>query len=175
MAPPRPVDEGAPRVLLITDDPAVKQVVPVVLEGRGYQVDQVPDGPAARRALGEDVYTLLFVDVVLRDAGSGFVFLRELRSSGIATPIVVLTSSEEADDLIAAFRLGASDVLRKPLRPTTLAAIVRRLMGSGLSRAPRLDPPEEEEEDGSEVSLGEDGDAALFPGGAGRAPREGAA
>jgi DNA-binding response OmpR family regulator len=132
-----PVAAGPPgaRVLVVDDEPMVREVVATYLARDGFTVDVVGDGAAALaqwRAVRPD---LVVLDLMLPGMG-GLDVLRRLRAEG-DTPVIVLTARADETDRVSGLELGADDYVVKPFSPRELAARV----GSVLRRArPRPGP-----------------------------------
>jgi DNA-binding response OmpR family regulator len=123
------------RVLVVDDEPRVREVVAGYLQRDGYKVEVAVDGEAARRSLADFRPDLVVLDVML-PAGSGLEVLREIRRNG-ELPVILLTARAEEADRVAGLELGADDYVVKPFSPRELTARVR----SVLRRAtPRLFP-----------------------------------
>ena len=121
--PPKP-DPGAPRVLVIDDEPAIRESLAFALSRGGFQIDEAGTLREAReRAPGAD---LLLLDLVLPD-GSGLDFLRALRAKS-DVPTIVLTSRDDEQDRVLGLELGADDYVVKPFSPREVAARVRAVL-----------------------------------------------
>ncbi|MCP4872014.1 MAG: response regulator [Proteobacteria bacterium] len=119
-----------PRVILLADkDIAVRRSATSVLKATGYDVVTATDFDQACDAAEKKNIDLAMVGLKLGDGPTGFVLLRELKARGKAFPVIILVGTGESEDILAAFRLGAADVLLKPLRPSELLCIVDREMG----------------------------------------------
>jgi two-component system, OmpR family, KDP operon response regulator KdpE len=117
----------AARILVVEDDPALRQVLSGVLSSNGYSVETASDGLAAVHALE----TADTIDIVLLDIGLPFVdgwrILQTLPSGNVPGVIVVSARGEERDK-VRALDLGADDYLRKPFGAEELLARVRALL-----------------------------------------------
>jgi DNA-binding response OmpR family regulator len=115
------------RVLLLEDDVDTAQAVSTGLALRGYEVAHAADLIAARRLLGERTFDVAVLDVMV-PGGSGYDVLRDLRSSGVSLPVLMLTARDRVEDRIEGLRLGADDYLVKPFAFLELAARIEALM-----------------------------------------------
>jgi DNA-binding response OmpR family regulator len=125
-----------PRILVVEDEPRLRDLLRLYLEREGYAVTDAGDGAAALAAYDADPPDLVILDLMLPRM-QGETVLEELRDRG--TVPVLITSAKRTDaDRIAGLRLGADDYLGKPFNPhevtARVAAILRRsgkLAGNG--------------------------------------------
>ncbi|HLK71169.1 MAG TPA: response regulator, partial [Steroidobacteraceae bacterium] len=115
------------RLLLVEDDELVADAVVRGLSLAGFTVDHVARAQLARAALGSEHFDLAILDIGLPD-GDGFSLLRDLRSAGCATPVLMLTARFTLPDKMRAFELGADDFLMKPFEHAELIARCRALI-----------------------------------------------
>lgn len=123
------------KVLLVEDDPAIRELVRQLLEIEGFSVSAAADCAAGRQLMESGEYDAFILDVLLPD-GTGYDLLAELRNSGISLPVLMLTSLDGSTDVIHGLDSGADDYLTKPFQPGILAARVRALIRRGGSRPP---------------------------------------
>jgi DNA-binding response OmpR family regulator len=123
-------------VLVVDDEPIVRDVVVRYLAREGYRTLEAGDGDEARRLLEREPPSLVVLDVMLPGI-SGLELCRWIRSRW-QTPIVMLTALGEETDRIVGLELGADDYLTKPFSPRELALRVRNLM----RRADRASTPD---------------------------------
>ena len=117
-------EPGALRVLVIDDEPAIRESLAFALSRSGFQIDEAGTLREAReRAPRAD---LLLLDLVLPD-GSGLDFLRALRAKS-DVPTIVLTSRDDEQDRVLGLELGADDYVVKPFSPREVAARVRAVL-----------------------------------------------
>ncbi len=114
------------RVLVVDDEPIVREVVTAYLEREGYVVDQAADGSVALSRLGESPPDLVVLDVML-PAVDGFAVLTALRRQS-DVPVILLTARTEEADRVLGLELGADDYVVKPFSPRELAARVRTVL-----------------------------------------------
>jgi DNA-binding response OmpR family regulator len=125
-----------PRILVVEDEPRLRDLLRLYLERDGYAVTDAGDGAAALAAYDADPPDLVILDLMLPRM-QGETVLEELRDRG--TVPVLITSAKRTDaDRITGLRLGADDYLGKPFNPhevtARVAAILRRsgkLAGNG--------------------------------------------
>jgi len=113
-------------VLVVDDEPIVRDVVVRYLEREGYRTQEAADGEEAQRMLEREPPSLVVLDVMLpRKSGLELCRWIRLRSQ---LPIVMLTALGEETDRIVGLELGADDYLTKPFSPRELAVRVRNVM-----------------------------------------------
>src|SRR5215510_11639528 len=101
------------RVLVIDDDPSVRDYMEALVSRQGYQVFAAADGEQALKVLAEVRPDLVTLDVVLPGM-DGLATLAELKRRLPDVPVVMLSGHGQARNIVEAMRLGASDFLRKP-------------------------------------------------------------
>lgn len=124
------------RALLVEDDEMIGRSLSLALEGAGWSVDWVREGPLALSALADGGYTCALLDLGL-PGHDGVEVLRRARARGDVTPVLVLTARDGLDDRVRTLDLGADDYLLKPFEFRELLArmraVVRRRDGSAHS------------------------------------------
>jgi DNA-binding response OmpR family regulator len=120
------------RVLIVEDERKVRQSLHAVLEQEGYEVAAVASGDdGSRFALGQR-FDCIVLDLML-PGRSGLDVLAELRRSGKATPVLILTARDGVDDRVLGLDAGADDYLVKPFAIAELLARLRVLLRRGLA------------------------------------------
>ena len=114
------------RVLLVEDEPRVAGFIAKGLREQTYAVDVARDGPEALYSAGVNDYDLVILDVML-PVKDGYAVCRELRGSGVRTPILMLTARDAVDDRVKGLDCGADDYLTKPFDFKELLARLRAL------------------------------------------------
>ena len=114
------------RILLVEDDPKAARFVRQGLEEEGYGVDVAADGDAGARFAHTSAYALFILDVQLPGM-TGLELARDLRRSGIESPILMLTARDSTQDVVHGLDAGADDYLTKPFAFDELLARVRAL------------------------------------------------
>jgi two-component system, OmpR family, response regulator MprA len=115
------------RVLVVDDDPDVRDAVETALELEGHRVMTAPDGLAALKRLGQTEFDAMVLDVLMPNL-DGFEVCRRLRASGNRTPVLILTARDSEEDTIRGLDFGADDYLVKPFALGELLARVRALL-----------------------------------------------
>jgi two-component system OmpR family response regulator len=121
------------RILLAEDDPVLCGVMQKSLAAVGHRVDVVGSLAHTRMLWKQQPFDAVLLDLNLGD-GSGLDALREARSRGDRTPVLVLTARNRTDERIAGLDAGADDYLGKPFElaevEARLRALVRRAHGT---------------------------------------------
>jgi two-component system response regulator MtrA len=115
-----------PRVLLIEDDPAIREGLELGLRHLGHQVDSAADGPAGLVLAAAQAPDVVILDVMLPGL-DGFEVCRRLRAVG-TTPIIMLTARSDDLDVVAGLEAGADDYVTKPVRPRVLDARIKAVL-----------------------------------------------
>lgn len=113
------------RILVVDDDPTVRQVLSLQLESDGHQVSAAVDGDSGLEAVQEQHPDLVVLDVMMPGL-SGWDVLQRLRSEpgSARLPVLLLTARDVPDDRRRGYELGASAVLSKSYRPQELTDTV---------------------------------------------------
>jgi DNA-binding response OmpR family regulator len=114
------------RVLVVDDDPGIRDVVSYTLEAQGFDVDTADDAADAERALERPV-DLVVLDVML-PGGSGTELCRKLRADGNVVPVLMLTARDAEVDRVVGLDAGADDYVTKPFSTAELTSRVRAIL-----------------------------------------------
>ena len=107
------------KVLVVDDEPTVREVVASDLRRDGHDVAEAGDGNTALELLESDPPDLLVLDMMLPGV-NGLDILRRVRAAG-SIPVIMLTARAEESDRVAGLELGADDYVVKPCSPRELA------------------------------------------------------
>ncbi len=118
--------EPRQRVLVVDDEPMVREVVSNYLQRDGFSVQSVGDGGAAIDAINQAQPDLVILDVMLPSV-DGLTVLRRLREHS-EVPVILLTARGGEADRVLGLELGADDYVPKPFSPRELAARVRSVL-----------------------------------------------
>src|SRR5262245_1117855 len=122
------------RLLVIDDDIELFGLLQRFLKREGFQAESAATAAAGLEKAARDPYALIVLDVMLPDK-SGFEALRNLRASGVRTPILMLTARGDTHDRVRGLEMGADDYLAKPFDPKELAARIRAILRRARVRA----------------------------------------
>jgi len=124
------------RVLIVEDDPMIGRNLALALKEAGLIADWVQDGIQGLEAAKTGHYAVVLLDLGL-PRKSGMDILKSMRSSGIDTPLLIITARDGIDDRVEGLDLGADDYLVKPFSFKELLArilaILRRQGGGAAS------------------------------------------
>jgi DNA-binding response OmpR family regulator len=115
-----------PTVLVVDDEPIVREVVCSYLQREGYRTLEAGDGPTARALLEQSTPALVVLDLMLPGT-DGLELCRWIRGRS-ELPLIMLTARGEEADRIVGLELGADDYVTKPFSPRELVARVRSVL-----------------------------------------------
>ena len=115
------------RVLLVEDDRLIAEFVEPELERLGFRVRCAYDGPSGLEEARNFEPELLVLDIMLPRL-DGVGVLKELRSEGVRTPVIMLTARDATIDKVHSLDLGADDYVTKPFEMDELLARIRALL-----------------------------------------------
>jgi two-component system phosphate regulon response regulator OmpR len=118
-----------PRILVVDDDPALRELLTSYLAANGFAVEAVGDGFAMRAALAGGMPDAIVLDLML-PGEDGLALTRMLRAQS-AVPILMLSARGEEVDRVVGLEVGADDYLAKPFGPRELLARLRALLRRG--------------------------------------------
>lgn len=125
------------RILVVEDEPRLRELVRLYLEREGHSVSDAGDGPAALEAYAAGGADLVILDLMLPGM-QGEAVLEALREAG-DVPVLITSAKRSDAERIAGLRLGADDYLAKPFNPHELTARVAAILR-------RTRPPDESDE-----------------------------
>jgi len=117
---------ATPLVLVVDDEPMVREVLARYLEKEGFRVLTAQDGEEAVRSFEENGPDLVLLDLMLPKM-DGLEVFRSIRVS-MATPVIMLTARGEETDRLVGLELGADDYVTKPFSPREVVARVRAVL-----------------------------------------------
>ncbi len=119
------------RILLVDDDPEIRELVRIVLTSEGYDVVEAGEAAPAIAAAREHRPDLVLLDVMMPSV-DGIGVLRALKASSLTSriPVVMLTALDGPSDVAAATYAGAEGYITKPFEPDDLLTMVRRFSTS---------------------------------------------
>jgi len=135
------MDSDSPKVLLVDDEPTLREPLAEYLGGQGFAVEEAESAAAARAALTANTFDIVLLDIMM-PGEDGLSLCRHLVETH-ALPVIFLTARGEPTDRIVGLELGADDYVVKPFEPRELVARIRTV----LRRVSRSPAPQAEMED----------------------------
>jgi DNA-binding NtrC family response regulator len=127
-------------ILVVDDEPDIRDLVREILEDEGYRVSVAENGETARAAFARGAPDLVLLDIWMPDV-DGITLLREWSSgAGLDCPVVVMSGHGTVETAIEATRLGAYDFVQKPISLARLLAIVGQALEAGRKKPKTIAP-----------------------------------
>ena len=123
------------KILVIEDDKGIQSFVYKGLKEAGYTVDTASDGEEGYALLTQEKYDAAVVDIMLPGM-DGLTVIGKARSSGVKTPIIILSAKREVDDRIQGLQKGGDDYLTKPFSFSELLVRIQALIRRSGSSTP---------------------------------------
>jgi two-component system OmpR family response regulator len=120
-----PADQG--KLLVVDDEPFLRDAVAASLRFLGFETTTASTGTEALRAARHLPFDLVVLDVLLPDI-DGFEIVRRLRRDGSKVPVIFLTARDTMADKVAGLTIGGDDYLTKPFGLDELAARIRTVL-----------------------------------------------
>ncbi|BCG61417.1 response regulator transcription factor [Paenibacillus sp. URB8-2] len=114
------------KILVVDDDPHIRELVAVFLKAEGMEVCEASDGREALDFLEDHAVDMVILDVMMPNV-DGWQLCRELRKA-YDFPLLMLTAKGETSQIVKGFELGSDDYLVKPFEPPVLMARVKALL-----------------------------------------------
>lgn len=115
------------RVLIVDDEPNIRDLLATSLRFAGYEIQTAANGTAAVAAVTESEPDIILLDVMLPDM-NGFSVTKKLRSAGVQAPILFLTARDEVEDKITGLTVGGDDYLTKPFSLDEVVARIQAIL-----------------------------------------------
>jgi DNA-binding response OmpR family regulator len=117
--------QGA-RILVVDDDPHLRDMLDMALQDAGFHVDSAPDGERGWKAYCAHTPEVCILDVNMPEL-DGFELCRRIRGAGMV-PVLMLTSRDDELDMVVGLEIGADDYMSKPFSTRELVARLRALL-----------------------------------------------
>ena len=129
-------------ILVVDDDPDIRELVRDILEDEGHQVSVAENGESARTIFARETPDLVLLDIWMPDV-DGITLLREWSSGrgGLDCPVIVMSGHGTLETAIEATRLGAHDFVQKPISLAKLLSIVNQALEAGTQSGKQAAPP----------------------------------
>jgi two-component system OmpR family response regulator len=121
------VEEAKPRVLVVDDEPNIRDLVAMALRYEGFDVDSAGTGRMGVEKARSQPVDLIILDVMLPDL-DGFEVARQLGAGGHRVPIVFLTAKDTTQDKIRGLTIGGDDYVTKPFSLEELVARIHAVL-----------------------------------------------
>ena len=115
------------KILIAEDDRELRQLFSHVLNRHGYTVVGVSNGQEALDALDADFYDMIISDIMM-PVMDGYELVRQLRSVGNTTPVLMITAKDAFDDMRLGFQSGVDDYMVKPINVNEMVLRVQALL-----------------------------------------------
>ena len=115
------------RLLVVDDDPSLREALALVLDLNGFDVTTAQDGREAIRTLADTPPDAVVLDVLMPGI-DGLEVCRRMRAAGDLTPVLMLTARAEVGERVEGLEAGADDYLAKPFAREELVARLRALL-----------------------------------------------
>jgi two-component system phosphate regulon response regulator OmpR len=138
-----------PRLLVVDDDPKLRELLRRYLSENQFEVSVAADGPAMSRLMLREPFAIVILDLML-PGEDGLTILRRLREANDRTPVIMLTAKGDDVDRIVGLEVGADDYLPKPFNPRELLARIHAV----LRRRPAAEAPGAPSATAGEVRFG---------------------
>src|SRR5579864_8799785 len=119
--PPSLLHEATMRLLVVEDDPAIREFLHRGLSEASYQVDTAKDAESALALAGEELYDGFIIDLGLPDM-DGLDLISRCRSQGHSAPVLILSARRSVDERVRGLEQGGDDYLTKPFALAELLA-----------------------------------------------------
>jgi len=112
------------KILVVDDEPKIRELIGQYLTVAGYETEFAKDGIEALNIITKGDIDLVILDVMMPFM-DGITCLKEMRTRGIKTPVIILSAKGEEYDKITGFEAGTDDYVVKPFSPKELMARVK--------------------------------------------------
>src|SRR5919206_2893415 len=121
------IDPNKPSVLLVEDEENLHESLKMNLELEGYQVTSAFDGVQAMKAVQNEYFDLIIMDVMIPEI-DGFNVTQNIRLTNTEVPILILSAKDSSADKVTGLKKGADDYLTKPFNLEELLLRVQKLI-----------------------------------------------
>ena len=137
------MEEKSPEILIVDDNPEIREVLHILLGGEGFGITEAKDGNTAISAVREREFDLIILDIMMPGL-NGYQTCMEIRKNSNA-PILFLSAKTQEGDKMLGFSSGGDDYLAKPFSYNELVsrakALIREIMGKQRPRPVRATDP----------------------------------
>ncbi len=115
------------KILVVDDENSLREMLSILLQRQGYQVEQATDGVAALSMAQEDSYDLIISDIQMPKM-NGIELLRQLRSQGNNVTMMMITAFSSTEEAVEAMKLGAYDYITKPFKNDEIRLVIKNAL-----------------------------------------------
>ncbi len=115
------------KILIAEDDLELRRLFAHVLVKNGYAVKEVANGQEALDALDAEYFDMIISDIMM-PVMDGYELVRQLRSAGTTTPVLMITARDAFDDMRLGFQSGSDDYMVKPVNVNEMVLRVQALL-----------------------------------------------
>ena len=115
------------KILIVEDEPALKDTVQKFLEAEHFIVEYAPDYSSGLEKIISYEYDCILLDIMLPD-GNGIDLLKEIKRMHKKDPVIILSAKDSVDDKVAGLEIGADDYLAKPFHLAELMARIKSVI-----------------------------------------------
>jgi len=113
------------KILIVDDDPSIRNMLTIVLKKSGYGVISTDSGKSTLDKLKKETFDLIISDIKMQDI-NGIELLKKIKSISPEIPVIMITAYASANDAVEAMKLGAEDYITKPFNLDELKIIIER-------------------------------------------------
>ncbi len=113
------------KILIVDDDPSIRNMLTIVLKKSGYGVVGTDSGKSTLDKLKKETFDLIISDIKMQDI-NGIELLKKIKSINPEIPVIMITAFASTNDAVEAMKLGAEDYVTKPFNLDELKIIIER-------------------------------------------------
>ena len=121
------MEMGRPRILIVDDEPNIRQGLAEALDDQGYEIEQAASGEAALELVRLQPFDLVLVDLVMEEM-DGIEVLREINREWPQTEVVIITAHGTIETAVKALKEGAYDYLTKPINVKRFRSYIHNIL-----------------------------------------------
>ena len=121
------MEMGRPRILIVDDEPNIRQGLAEALDDQGYEIEQAASGEAALELVRLQTFDLVLVDLVMEEM-DGIEVLREINREWPQTEVVIITAHGTVETAVKALKEGAYDYLTKPINVKRFRSYIHNIL-----------------------------------------------
>ena len=113
------------KILIIDDERPIRSTLKEILEFEKFEVDDAEDGKVGLDLIKKNIYDIIFCDIKMPNI-DGMEVLDEIISSGIETPVIMISGNGNVETAVEAIKKGAYDFIQKPLDLNRILVTLRK-------------------------------------------------